>query len=149
MNDDGATVTFESHVIQVYLFEGRSWVIAQDLGRALEYRKDGKDFVDSISGWPDVNAHATVLRGERLRQFKRIVSDTAGVAVSDRVARITLLDETGVDLACQRAHTPAGDRIRLSHTDVMAKLRRHGRHGEIGCRLAESSTSSGERCGRR
>ncbi len=126
LNGDGATVTLEGHTVAVYMFRGRPCVIAADLGRALGYASDGKGLVESIAGWSELERPRDygVLKYTSLREFKLILDATARAAVG-RASHLTILYETGMDLACQKAQTPAGERLRrYLADDVLPKLRR-------------------------
>jgi prophage antirepressor-like protein len=126
MNGEGATATFEGHTIPVYVFRGRPCVYAGDLGRALGYADDGKGLAESVRGWPEMKEPGdfAVLTGADLRDFKALLDVTARAAVS-RSPHLMVLYETGMDLACQKAQTEAGARLRRYLADhVLPKLRR-------------------------
>jgi prophage antirepressor-like protein len=128
MNGEGATATFEGHTIPVYVFRGRPVIIAGDLGRALDYADDGHRLVDSIrDNWRAefTERDIKVLTGDDLRAFKALLALTPSPRVSGRTPHLTILFETGMDLACQKAQTEAGARLRRYLADhVLPKLRR-------------------------
>jgi prophage antirepressor-like protein len=124
MNGAGATVTFEGHEIPVHVFRDRACVIAGDLGRALGY-VDGR-LAESVREWPEMTEPQdfAVLRGDDLRAFKALPDATPTVGVG-RASHLMVLYETGMDLACQKAQTEAGARLRRYLADeVLPKLRR-------------------------
>jgi prophage antirepressor-like protein len=125
MNGEGATATFEGHTIPVYIFRGRPVVVAGDLGRALGYADKG--LAQSISTWPEFQRPGDfdVLEGADLRAFKAQMRLVAGAATKVPRRSLLVLTETGMDLACQKAQTEAGARLRRYLADhVLPKLRR-------------------------
>lgn len=98
--------------------------VAGELGRALGYADKG--LVNSLAGWSEVKRPTDfdVIDGEDLRVFKGMMRLVSGAGTS-RAASITVLFETGMDLACQKAQTPAGERLRrYLAEEVLPKLRR-------------------------
>jgi hypothetical protein len=123
LNGEGNTVTLNEYTFSVYLFRDRPCVVAADLGRALGYGE--KKFVDSLRQWRELlpGRDKEVLTGPDLAAFKAAREPQA--AFSPHVTSLTILYETGMDIACQKAQTEAGFALRrYLAEEVLPRLRR-------------------------
>ncbi len=106
-------------------------VVARDLGRALGYGDKG--LVKSIAEWAEFYAGRDfdVIEGEDLRQFKAQMRLVPGSG-TNRAANLTILYETGMDLACQKAQTEAGAHLRRYLAEFGQPLARGGQGAPVG-----------------
>lgn len=116
---------FEGSPLHVYLFRGRPCWIAQDVGAALGYTREG--FNAALRDWSDElfdGKDAQTLRGQDLREFKAVTALEVD-STSSRAGSLTILYESGVDLVCLKTEKPLGKTLRRFMADkVMPGLRR-------------------------
>lgn len=127
------STVFENKGITFYNFKGKPCVIAKELGKLMEYGSDGSGLPDVLANRPEyVRGHDfDVLTGSELREFKALSDVTGCEPVSDRAHHLTILYESGFDLACLRTEKPVGLRLRRFLVDeVLPKLRRGETVGE-------------------
>lgn len=106
---------FNGAALTVYRFRGRECWIAQDVARLLGYDPKGwstswRRWVDTEEVLPKVDFAG--LRGAELREFKRETSLTAETAVTERTPNLTILYESGLNLACIKTEKPLGRVLR-------------------------------------
>ena len=117
--------------VRVYVFRGRPCVIAWAVGRALGYSNAGKKLIDSIrdpAKWASEfidGKDVETLRGDDLREFKALLDGSPDSGEASKTSQLTVLFESGWDLACINTNKPEGVRLRRRLADeVLPKLRR-------------------------
>lgn len=121
--------TFEGQTVPTFFIEGRPCWLARDIGTALGYDSDGRRLVANVTAeWSDDFLEGTdfcVLEGEVLADLKRLVTDS----VSSRAPAVTVLFESGVNLACMLTRKPLGRAMRRwLADDVLPTLHRTGQY---------------------
>lgn len=110
-------------------FRGRETFVARELGRALDYTKEGGGLVELITGeWSGefVLGHDYfVVDGAELDELKRLTGSYPVSPIGDRARSVMLLSEHGFFLACTKTSKPLGVALRRWLVDeVLPKLRR-------------------------
>lgn len=129
MANEMMTFTGENDaVVTPYLIVGVPYFIAKDVGAALGYANSGSklpkmigqewagEFIDGVD--------YVILRGEKLREFKRL-AQLGTNHVPSRTKELMLLTESGVNLVCMLTKKPTGVQMRRWLAgDVLPALRR-------------------------
>ena len=123
-------------------FKGVECVVARDLGRALEYSKDGKKLVDLIRDeWADEFQDGTdtfVLKDQEMRDFKALVPEYG----PSRAPSLTLLTTSGVDLVRILSRKPESKALRRKLVDeVFPSLRETGTYSLPGAEPPHAATA--------
>ena len=108
---------FEGKTLATLTYQGRPCWIARDIGRVLDYSRDGRRLVAKISGkwsYEFIEGHDyAVLRGDELAEFKAsLLVGATGTAPSRYQRSLMLLFESGLHLALNLTFKPAGLRLR-------------------------------------
>jgi prophage antirepressor-like protein len=121
---------FEGAALRVYVFRGRACCIAQDVGAALGYTREG--FVAALRDWADElidGQDVQTLRGADLREFKVVAAEV--LSTSAKITQLSVLFESGVNLVCLKTEKPLGKTLRrFMAAKVMPALRRGSFDGE-------------------
>jgi hypothetical protein len=127
--------TYEWNGVRFYVFKGRTCCIAAAAGRYLGYADNGGHLVEVIrKEWAKENPDGSVemlegqdfaiLKGDELREFKKLLKDSEGSSLSS-TARLMVLFESGIDLVCQKTDKPQGVELRRHLADkILPRLRR-------------------------
>lgn len=124
--------TFETAKITTIVYKGRPCWLAREVGEAIGYANNGKDFVAQFTGeWREemVAGHDFApIDGEELEQFKAL--GYVGVeSTPSRTPTVTLLFESGLWLALAKTRKPAGKRLRRFLVEqVLPQVARDGRY---------------------
>jgi prophage antirepressor-like protein len=108
---------FEGKTLATLTYQGRPCWIARDIGRVLDYSRDGRRLVAKIAGkwsYEFIEGHDyAVLRGDELEEFKASLLVGATGTMPSRYQRsLMLLFESGLHLALNLTFKPAGLRLR-------------------------------------
>ena len=108
---------FEGKTLATLTYQGRPCWLARDIGRVLDYSRDGRRLVAKISGkwsYEFIEGHDyAVLRGDELAEFKAsLLVGATGTAPSRYQRSLMLLFESGLHLALNLTFKPAGLRLR-------------------------------------
>lgn len=121
--------TFEGHSVPTLFIEGRPCWLARDIGTALGYDSDGKRLVANVTGdWSTdfiEGSDYAVFDGPELATFKSLGLDS----VPSRAPAVTVLYESGINLACMLTRKPLGRAMRRwLADDVLPALHRTGQY---------------------
>ena len=121
---------FEGWQLPVFEVGGVPYWIAQQVGAALGYGKDGGELVTSISkNWRDAfveGDEVLTIRGKKLQNFKRLAG-VDGSSPSSHTPSLMLLTESGVTIAAVLSRKLAGKRMRRWLANkVMPQIARDG-----------------------
>jgi prophage antirepressor-like protein len=122
---------FEGSPVTTIEFRGRPVWVAREIGRALGYEDEGRQFVKNVTDeWsaelePDTDR--IVVEGDDLQDLKELVGDSPTSPVGLRTTSLTLLTESGLHLALMLSRKPAGRRLRRwLATEVLPAIARTG-----------------------
>ena len=122
---------FEGKTLATLTYQGRPCWFARDIGRVLDYSRDGRRLVAKIlGGWAGElieDYDYVVLRGDDLAEFKVSMLVGATGPVSSRLERrLVLLYESGLHLVLNRTYKRTAMRLRRFLMDEVLP-RMHGK----------------------
>ena len=108
---------FEGHDVPTLTIAGQDLWIATDVGRVLDYGREGKGLPDMLAKeWAAEfleGEHVVVARGDILRDLKGLLNQQGDTPlVSPKTAQLTLLTRAGLWLVLDKTEKPVGQRFR-------------------------------------
>ena len=139
------TLEFEGNSVRTFLFRGRLVWIANEIGRALGYRANGRGLVACIrTVWSTALLEGrdfVVIEGPELAEFHRLARRTGAI----RGGKLMLFTESGLNIVLERTWKDAGDALYLMLTQevIPAFKRTSGREQRSSqARVPQDTTSS-------
>lgn len=114
---------FKNKPITVYTFRGKLAWVAQDVGAALGYTREG--FQSTLRSWQDefiTGQDIEVLRGASLKEFFATVNPTVAKSSTNQ----TILYESGLNLVCLKTDKPFGRDLRRWFAETVMPAMRTG-----------------------
>lgn len=127
------TVPFEGTPITTIEWKGRPCWIAREVGRAIGYDDDGREFAKAISDeWSDEMIEGDDFMrftGDDLRALRSgLGAIKGGISPLDpKVWQLLVIFESGLNLACMKTRKPLGKKLRRwLAEEVLPQIRRTG-----------------------
>jgi prophage antirepressor-like protein len=124
---------FEGDPWRVITINGRPCWIAKEVGKSLEYGKDGTGLVDLINKeWLssfEEGKHYEFLKGKKLRDFKQLLKGCGHYPISEFASKLMVLYKAGINKVLLKSNKPKADRIQDWFVDeVLAQIELDGRY---------------------